>query len=74
GRLHSQIGLTAETDNEWKVKGIISHRGRGRGAIFEVEWASGDKTWVPYSDAQSYTAALQDYLDILGVKAISQLP
>lgn len=74
GRLHSQVGLTAEPDNEWKIKGIVAHKGKGRDAVFEVEWATGDKTWVPYGDALNYKAALQDYLDILGVKSVSQLP
>ncbi|SJL09561.1 uncharacterized protein ARMOST_12941 [Armillaria ostoyae] len=74
GRLHSQVGLTAEPDNEWKIKGIVAHKGKGRDTIFKVEWATGDKTWVPYGDALNYKAALQDYLDILGVKSMSQLP
>ncbi len=44
GRLHGQIGLTAEPNNEWKIKGIVSHKGKGWDTVFKVKSASRDKT------------------------------
>ncbi|KAK0185579.1 hypothetical protein F5146DRAFT_889864, partial [Armillaria mellea] len=72
GRLDSQVGLTEPLEKEWKVSNVISHVGKGEHAIFQVEWASGDRTWVPYTDAEGLTV-LQDYFNVLGISKISQL-
>ncbi len=72
GRLGSQIGLTEPLEKEWKVSNVLSHVGKGERAIFQVEWASGDRTWLPYTDAEGL-AALQDYFDVLGITKISEL-
>ncbi|KAF9032469.1 hypothetical protein BDZ89DRAFT_892916, partial [Hymenopellis radicata] len=65
GRRHDQIGLGTQNEAEWQVKRINTHRGRGTTAVFEVEWSSGDRTWLPYRDVEKFVA-LQDYLEVLG--------
>ncbi len=51
---------------------MLSHARKGEHMIFQVEWASGDRTWLPYVDAEGLTA-LQDYFDVLGIMKISEL-
>ncbi|EMD30761.1 hypothetical protein CERSUDRAFT_27594, partial [Gelatoporia subvermispora B] len=44
GRLDSQIAELEDRDNEWAIDRILSHKGVGVDAIFEVIWKSGDRT------------------------------
>lgn len=60
-------------DDEWAVDGIKSHAGAKANALFEVQWKSGDVTWLPYYQI-THLQALTDYLDLLGVKRVSKLP
>ena len=72
GRTASQIGLTDVFDTEWKVERIVQHAGRGVSATFEVEWPTGDRTWIDYDTAKNLIA-LEQYFETLGVKDISEL-
>ncbi|KAL0950224.1 hypothetical protein HGRIS_010211 [Hohenbuehelia grisea] len=51
---------------------IASHHGSKTGALFEIEWASGDTTWLPYHQV-SHLQALKSYFEALGISDISQL-
>ena len=72
GRLDSQIAEFEDRDNEWAIAKILSHAGEREGAVFEAEWKSGDRTWVPYS-AIRHLGALAEYLELLGCADITQL-
>jgi transposase InsO family protein len=67
GRRASQLGLAEQMEGEWSISHLRSHRNSGTKAIFEVEWTSGDITWLPYRDVQNWTA-LHDYLETLGFR------
>ena len=51
---------------------INTHIGSGTKSWFEVEWQSGDTTWLPYHEIKHLTA-LDSYLENLGVNQITQL-
>ncbi|TFY69679.1 hypothetical protein EVJ58_g270 [Rhodofomes roseus] len=72
GRLDSQIAELEDRDNEWAIARIVSHTGEREGALFEAEWKSGDRTWVPYS-AIRHLGALTEYLELLGYADVTQL-
>ena len=72
GRLVSQVADFAESTKEWAVERIVSHKGASTNAHFEVEWKSGDRTWMPY-DQVSHLNALRGYFEVLGVDRISDL-
>ena len=59
-------------NTEWKVERIVQHAGRGVSATFEVEWLTGDRTWIGYDTAKNLIA-LEQYFETLGVKDISEL-
>jgi hypothetical protein len=71
--MDTQIGEGLNLDREWAVERIRSHNGSGNEAIFEIEWKSGDITWLPYYQVH-HLQALDNYLEILGVQDISRLP
>lgn len=48
GRLASQVAELDDTENEWAIDKLVSHKGSGTSTIFEALWRSGDRTWVPY--------------------------
>ncbi|KAJ3514734.1 hypothetical protein NLJ89_g2201 [Agrocybe chaxingu] len=73
GRLDTQLGIGPETTEEWAVDRILSHSGSKKGAIFEILWSAGDKTWLPY-DQVDHLHALTAYLELLGVDSIDKLP
>ncbi|KAJ3762975.1 hypothetical protein EV360DRAFT_66606 [Lentinula raphanica] len=58
--------------NKWSVKQILSHRGSHSDAMFELEWDTGDRTWLPYSKI-AHLRQLQDYLQTIGVLDITGL-
>ena len=68
----NQLGFAEQLEPEWSVSRIVSHQGPGSDAIFEIEWGSGDRTWLPYLDAQGLVA-LQDYFESLGISGVSKL-
>ena len=73
GRLDTQVGSMPETDGEWAVDRILSHSGSKMDSIFEIQWKSGDVTWLPYYQI-THLQALTEYLDLLGKKDIRKLP
>jgi hypothetical protein len=42
-------------ESEFAVEKIITHRGSGHNAKFELFWRDGDKTWLPYSKVAHLT-------------------
>ncbi len=72
GRQYHQLPGFGEQPQEWAVERIISHVGRGRDAEFEVQWSTGDVTWVPYHDVR-HLQALTEYYEALGVTHARQL-
>ena len=72
-RLDTQIGDTPDTEAEWAVNHILSHTGLKNDSVFKIKWKSGDVTWMPYYQI-TYLRALNEYLDLLGVKDIHKLP
>ena len=72
GRTAAQLGITKIFDTEWKVDRILDHSGRGIHATFQVEWPTGDRTWIDYDTAKNLVV-LEQYLESLGIKDISQL-
>ena len=51
---------------------ILSHAGSKSDAVFEIQWKSGDITWLPYYQI-THLQALTKYLDLLGKKSIKEL-
>ncbi|KAJ2968911.1 hypothetical protein NUW54_g13085 [Trametes sanguinea] len=47
GRLESQVYDLGGQDDEWAIERVLSHKGIGAAAVFEVLWKSGDRSWVP---------------------------
>ena len=66
GRQFHQLPGFGEHPREWAVDRILSHMGRGSDAEFEVQWSTGDVTWVPYADIK-HLQALREYYEALGV-------
>jgi hypothetical protein len=64
--------LASQLEPEWNVEKIVTHQFAGTDAVFLVQWGTSDQTWLPYLDIQ-HVEALQDYLDVLGVKKIKNL-
>jgi hypothetical protein len=73
GRLETQVADFGENDTEWQVDRILSHVGKGQAATFEVQWTSGDITWLPHEQV-GHLAALTEYLDLLEISEITDLP
>ena len=73
GQLDTQIGDTPDTEGEWAVDRILSHAGSKANTVFEIQWKSGDITWLPYYQI-THLRALAEYLDLLGEKNIHKLP
>jgi len=73
GRSDDQLSQDETHTGEWAVERIISHVDSGTNSTFEIQWASGDVTWLPY-DQISDLPALNTYLDLLGFDDISNLP
>ncbi|KAF9491805.1 hypothetical protein BDN71DRAFT_1375167, partial [Pleurotus eryngii] len=57
---------------EWAVNKIVNHHGFKTDAMFEVEWTSGDITWLPYHQV-SHLQALDTYLEALRASSIRKL-
>ena len=72
GRMDTQIGEGLDVDREWAVEQIRSHHGSAEDSVFEIEWKSGDVTWMPYYQVQ-HLQALDNYMELLGVRSIADL-
>jgi hypothetical protein len=73
GRLDNQLGGDVDPEGEWAVDKILSHHGSKRDAVFEIKWQAGDITWLPYTEI-AHLRALVDYLELLGIEKIDNLP
>jgi len=51
----------------------VNHNGAGSDALFEVEYTTGDRVWLPYHEV-SRLEAVGQYLEALGVRGIRHLP
>lgn len=60
-------------DTEWLVDEIVAHRWTGNKIEFSVRWNLGDTTWEPYEICKELEA-LQNYLDLAGIKDWHKLP
>nr|VWO95354.1 Uncharacterized protein [Ganoderma boninense] len=72
GRQFHQLPGFGEQPREWAVDRIVSHAGKGADAEFEVQWSTGDVTWVPYADIR-HLQALTEYFEAMDVTNIRQL-
>ena len=72
GRLASQIMGLEDSGDEWAIDKIITHYGKGRDALFEVQWRSGDRTWLPY-DTIAHLDAMKAYFELVEVDGIDGL-
>ncbi|PBK70533.1 hypothetical protein ARMSODRAFT_847518, partial [Armillaria solidipes] len=59
---------------EWFVDEIVGHKRDDEGKLmYHVRWSLGDTTWEPHSNCKEL-AALDRYLEMMGVRMPSQLP
>jgi hypothetical protein len=72
GRNKSQVWNFNDNDQEWAVERVLSHARSGMQSLFEVEWKSGDITWMPYHQIADLMA-LNHYFTLIGVTTISTL-
>ncbi|KAI0323421.1 hypothetical protein GY45DRAFT_1214341, partial [Cubamyces sp. BRFM 1775] len=72
GRQFHQLPGFGEHPREWAVDRILTHSGRGQAAQFEVQWTTGDVTWVPYQDVR-HLQAVAEYFEALGITEARQL-
>jgi hypothetical protein len=70
--LYQQLTNIGAGQNEHAAKKVLSHAGRGPHAWFEIEWLSGDRTWLPFRDVAHLTA-IDSYLENQGVDSINNL-
>jgi hypothetical protein len=61
-----------EPKAEWAIDRIMSHKGRRADTVFEIQWKTGDKTWLPYDRVEKLDA-LAEYFQLLGVENVSEL-
>jgi hypothetical protein len=74
GRLECQLGVSLDDKtNDWAVDKIVSHYRRRSKALFEIQWKSGDRSWMPYSQAKNLQA-MSEYLEAIGVADVKELP
>lgn len=73
GRLDENIINEDTRGTEWAIKKITSHSGSGEDLVFRVEWKTGEVTWLPYEKI-SDTQAIKDYLDLIGVSSVANIP
>lgn len=58
---------------EWSIDKIDDHHSKGKDALFELVYKTGDKFWLPYHEVSKLEAMTQ-YLELIGVKKIKDLP
>ena len=71
-RSEEQIPNIGGTGQEWAIEKILAHRGSHSDATFEVQWALGDRSWVPYRDLE-HLRPLKEYFKVLGVDSVENL-
>ena len=70
---HTFYDFGTPDDQDWLVDEIISHKWENNALMFQVKWNLGDTTWEPHK-ACNDLQALDNYLELLGVKHIGDLP
>jgi hypothetical protein len=73
GQQIPQITGLREGTPEWAVNKTLAHSGKGKAALFNVLWKTGDTAWFPYKEI-SHLQSFVDYLDIQGASTIGNLP
>ena len=73
GRLPSQIPGFGKRTDEWVVKAITDHQGKGINSEFEITWKAGDKTWAPYREV-AHLITMERYCELMGVDSPNDLP
>jgi len=72
GRQLNQVADLGSLE-EWSVSRVVSHNGQGTDSLFEIEYTTGDRVWLPYHEV-SRLEAVGQYLEALGVPSIQHLP
>jgi hypothetical protein len=70
--METQVADFEEHEAEWAIDRILSHSGQRADSVFEIQWKSGDKTWLPYDRVEKLDA-LKDYFNVLGISNVSEL-
>ena len=70
---HMFYDFGAPDDQEWLVDEILAYKWDRSRLSFYIQWNMGDTTWELY-EACKNLQALDDYLQLLGVKKPSNLP
>lgn len=73
GRQLYQIPGFGEHPKEWAVDRVLSHSGQGTEANFEVQWMTGDVTWLSYAEAK-HLEPLTAYCEAMGIQHPKDLP
>ncbi|KAJ8582634.1 hypothetical protein M405DRAFT_920201, partial [Rhizopogon salebrosus TDB-379] len=71
GRQLNQVADLGSLE-EWSVSRVVSHNGQGTDSLFEIEYTTGDRVWLPYHEV-SRLEAVSQYLEALGVPGIQHL-
>ena len=72
GQRDDQLEDLGSTNYEWAVDKVLRHRGSYSDAEFEIQWMTGDKSWLPYHEA-SHLRAVTNYFKAIGVTGIENL-
>jgi len=54
------------------IEKVLTYQGSHSDATFELQWVSGDRSWVPYSDLE-HPRPLEEYFEVIGVDGIEDL-
>jgi hypothetical protein len=72
GRQLNQVADIGSLE-EWSVSRVTDHNGQGTDSLFEIEYSTGDRVWLPYHEV-SRLEVVSQYLEALGVPGIQHLP
>lgn len=72
GHQYHQLPGFGDNPYEWAVGQVLSHVGHGTKAKFEVQWSTGDVTWLLYANIKHLQPLIQ-YYKALGIPGIHQL-
>jgi hypothetical protein len=72
GRQLNQISEIG-TLEDCSVSRVTDHHGQGTDALFEIEYSTGDRVWLPHYEVSRLEAVAQ-YLEALGGPGIKHLP
>jgi len=70
---HMHYDFGSPDDQETLVEEILAHRWENDRLSFQVHWNDGDTTWETYETCKDLQA-LDDYLNLMGIKEPSKLP